>query len=71
MVRISITADAFEAIRATLPKGAVVAPAPDEDGGFYIWLHPSVVDKLRAIRGPGESYSDVILLVANEFTKRD
>jgi hypothetical protein len=27
-----------------------------------IWLEPRVVDRLRALRGRGESYSDVILL---------
>jgi predicted CopG family antitoxin len=26
-----------------------------------IWLPPRVVDRLRALRGRGESYSDVIL----------
>jgi hypothetical protein len=31
-----------------------------------IWLDPSVVDRLRAMRGPGESYSDVILRLAVE-----
>jgi hypothetical protein len=26
-----------------------------------VWLEPRVVDRLRYLRGPGESYSDVIL----------
>ena len=26
-----------------------------------IWLESRVLDRLRAMRGPGESYSDVIL----------
>ena len=26
-----------------------------------IWLEPRVLDRLEAMRGPGESYSDVIL----------
>ena len=26
-----------------------------------VWLAPNVVNRLRAMRGPGESYSDVIL----------
>jgi hypothetical protein len=34
---------------------------PDENGGRLIWLEPHVVAKLRAQRGPGESYSDIIL----------
>ena len=29
-----------------------------------IWLEPLFVDRLRAMRGPGESYSDVILRLA-------
>ena len=40
------------------------ALASDEKGNREIWLEPSVVNKLRAIRGPGESYSDVILQLA-------
>ena len=30
-------------------------------GEVRIWLEPRVVDKLTALRGKGESYSDVIL----------
>jgi hypothetical protein len=33
----------------------------NERGERYVWLAPNVVDRLRAMRGPGESYSDVIL----------
>src|SRR3984957_16265297 len=33
-------------------------------GEHLIWLEPSVVDRLRSMRGPGESYSDVILRLA-------
>jgi len=31
---------------------------------LLIWLPRAVVDKLAALRGPGESYSDVILRMA-------
>ena len=31
------------------------------DGQCFVWLEPEVVNRLRAMRGPGESYSDVIL----------
>jgi hypothetical protein len=31
-----------------------------EKGERLIWLEPSTVDRLRAMRGPGESYSDVV-----------
>jgi hypothetical protein len=31
-----------------------------------VWLDPKVVEHLRALRGPGESYSDVILRLAGQ-----
>ena len=34
------------------------------NGDYFIWLDPRYVDRLRALRGPGESYSDVILRLA-------
>ena len=65
MIRIAITTTAFDAVAATLPLGSVaVEPATDDNGERLVWLEPSVVNKLRAIRAPGESYSDVILRVA-------
>jgi hypothetical protein len=38
----------------------------DEHGQRLIWLPPEIIDRLRALRGPGEDYSDVILRVAAE-----
>jgi hypothetical protein len=32
-----------------------------QDGSVHIWLDPGVLANLKALRGPGESYSDVIL----------
>jgi hypothetical protein len=62
MIRIAITAAAFEAIKATLPLGSVgFEPEPDAKGERYVWLEEGWVNKLGAMRGPGESYSDVIL----------
>lgn len=29
-----------------------------------MWLEPRVLDRLKALRGPGESYSDLILRLA-------
>jgi len=61
MVRIAITQAAFEAISATLPLGSVgYENGPNENGEKLIWLAPNVVNRLRAMRGPGESYGDVI-----------
>jgi hypothetical protein len=62
MIRIAITPAAFEAIAATLPLGSVgYEPQPNPKGERLIWLDSAVVDRLAALRGPGESYSDVIL----------
>ena len=34
----------------------------NEKGERLIWLDRAVVDRLRSLRGPGESYSDVMRL---------
>ena len=65
MVRIAITQAAFDAIAKTLPLGDVgYENKTDEHGQRLIWLDRSVVDRLSSLRGPGESYSDVILRLA-------
>jgi len=33
-----------------------VEPERAWDGGVHIWLDPSVLARLKALRGPGESY---------------
>ena len=38
----------------------------DENGDRLIWLDPAVVDRLRSLRGPGESFSDVILAAGRD-----
>jgi hypothetical protein len=64
MIRITIT-PAYAAIAGTLPWGTVgVEPQRAENGDYFIWVTPGVVAKLRALRDPGESYSDVIMRVA-------
>jgi hypothetical protein len=65
MIRIAITAEAFAAIEARLPFGSVgFERDPDDNGQRLIWLEPHIVDKLKHLRGPGESFSDVILRLA-------
>jgi hypothetical protein len=64
MIRITITAAAFDAIAATLPSNVGVEQNRGPNGDRYVWLDPRFVDRLRAMRGPGESYSDVILRLA-------
>jgi hypothetical protein len=62
MIRIAVTAEAFDAIAATLPLGSIgFERHPADDGQRLVWLERSVVNRLRALRGPGESYSDDIL----------
>jgi hypothetical protein len=65
VIRMAITQAAFDAIAATLPAGSVAYEPAVEDGGLrYIWLEAPWVDRLKSYRGPGESYSDVILRLA-------
>jgi hypothetical protein len=66
LIRIAITPAAFEAIAATLPLGSVGRERDQRGGERYVWLAPNVVDRLRAMRGPGESYSDVVLRLSAE-----
>jgi hypothetical protein len=67
MVRIAITQAASDAIAKTLSLGSVnYENATNEKGERWIWLDRAVVDRLRAMRGPGESYSDVILRLEGE-----
>ena len=67
MIKIAISPEAFEAIAATLKFGTIgVEPQMNARGEREIWLDPQVVDRLAALRGPGESYSDVILRLASE-----
>jgi hypothetical protein len=66
MIRIAITAAAFEAIANTLPLGTMsFENEVNERGERFAWLAPTVVNRLRAMRGPGESYGDVILRLAS------
>jgi hypothetical protein len=58
MIRIAIT-------EATLPLGSVAVEAEaNERGERAVWLEDAMADRLGAMRGPGESDSDVILRIA-------
>jgi hypothetical protein len=49
-------------VRDTLPLGSVgYEPQLSAKGERLIWIERAQADKLSALRGPGESYSDVIL----------
>ena len=67
MIRIAISVEAFAAIAKTLPLGSVgYENKVNEKGERLIWLEPNVVNRLRSLRGLGESYSEVILRLAAE-----
>ena len=64
MMAISITAEAYEAIRARLLDPAGPPPPPGPDGLIRVWLDRKFVDELDRLRHPGETYGDVILRMA-------
>jgi hypothetical protein len=64
MISIAITPEAYEAIKATTPRMDGPAASKRPNGQVQIWLDHAIVDRLRALRGPGESYSDVIVRLA-------
>jgi len=65
MVRIAISEAAFEAIADTSSLGTVDYESElTPNGERLIWLDEREIDKLDAIRMPGEPYSDVILWLA-------
>ena len=64
MVRIAINQKAFDAIVATLPSNVGFENKRAENGDIYVWLPPDVIAKLHALRGRGQSYSEVILRLA-------
>jgi hypothetical protein len=52
---------AYDAIASTLPKGAARWPMQRDRCQCLIQVEATVVDRMRAMRGPGESHSHVIL----------
>ncbi len=68
MIRIAITPAAYEAIIATLPQGATLWLVQRQGGECLVHVEAAVVDRLRAMRGPGE---DVILRIAGREGRFD
>jgi hypothetical protein len=58
MIAITISDEAYAAIAFILPAGHAVEPY---DGQCKIWLPQAVVNHLRDLRAPDETFSDVIL----------
>ena len=57
MIRIQVSAAAYAAIHGQEPPRS-------PQSGFDLWLDKSTVERLAALRGPGEGFSDVILRLA-------
>ena len=67
MSRIAISVEAYEALVAKLPLGTVAyEPEPNAKGERLVWLEAIWLNKLDAMRKPGESYTDVILRLAEQ-----
>jgi hypothetical protein len=68
MIRIAITAEAFEAIAATLPSGNVLYERErTAQGGYFVWLDEKAVNNLERLRGPrDEDISAVIVRLFGE-----
>jgi hypothetical protein len=65
MIRLQISVDAFAAIADTLLSNVGFENKRALNGDYFVWLDPTTVAKLRQMRGPGESFSDVILRLAD------
>jgi hypothetical protein len=61
MIRIALSDATYDAIASTLPKGSARWPMVRDGGRCFIQVESAVVDRMRAMRQPGESYSAVIL----------
>jgi hypothetical protein len=55
LIRLTITPAAYAVIVATLPASVGFEQNKAPNGDFYVWLDPKYVDRLRAMRKPGES----------------
>jgi hypothetical protein len=66
MIRIEITAAAYEALAASATRG-LVEPHRSPQGDYYLWLtRAPAVNRLKAARAPGEGYSATILRLAKQ-----
>ncbi len=67
VIRIAITAEAYEAIGATMPLGSVGYEVErGETGKVSVWLDRWAMDRLTAERRRGEDLSDTIIRLAME-----
>jgi hypothetical protein len=61
MIGITISGKAYAAIASTLPAGSALQGELAPDGEYRVWLPQTVVNRLRSLRAPGETFSEVIL----------
>jgi hypothetical protein len=61
MIGITISGKAYAAIAATLPPRPTAEKEIVPDGEYCVWLPRDVAIRLKALRKPGEIFSDVIL----------
>jgi hypothetical protein len=61
MIRVALTGAVYDAIASTLLKGAARWPMQRDRGQCFIQVEAAMIDRMRAMRRPGESYSQVIL----------
>jgi hypothetical protein len=54
-----------------LPVNVGVERERAENGDIHKWLGPTVVAKLKALRGPAGSYSDIILRLASAGSRNN
>jgi len=69
MIRVALTDATYDAIASTLPKGAARWPMQRDRGQCFIQVEAAVVGRMRAMRRPGESYSQVILRLVKLETR--
>jgi hypothetical protein len=68
MIRVAVTAEAFDALAAVLSSGNVLYERErTAHGGYLVWLDESVVNNLERLRGPrDEDLSAVIVRLFGE-----
>jgi hypothetical protein len=69
MIRIAISPAAYAAIASTLPGNVKVNPQRAPNGDYRVWLDRAVVDRLAAMRGPLETYRDVIPRLGSDWRR--
>jgi predicted CopG family antitoxin len=70
MISIPITQEAYEALKAMMPRIGEAPMSQGRNGQLRISLDRKFVDRILELRRPGESYSDVILRLAGETPRQ-